>query len=182
MHARDSWSKSPFRSSRTRAIAPNLENPLPSRARTLSRKHMALAIKTQFGYVTTVLVLRALPMPETVVTRLTSQVANIDAALVAFRDWLPTHGFKLVVPPPTAVGVAHAFASVWHRGEALAISHKGPTAALALLRAAEFELVKLYGASTAAACGRCHGLGWFVTKEGMVEICRHAEGIKLPVG
>ena len=116
-------------------------------------------------------------MPETVLTPLASQIANIDAGMEIFRDWLPDHGFKLIMPPPMAGSIA--FASAWRRGEAHTVSHKGTSAALALLRAAQFELVKLRGASAGAVCGQCHGLGWFVTNAGTTELCRHAERAKI---
>ncbi|HEX4159922.1 MAG TPA: hypothetical protein VHY79_15765 [Rhizomicrobium sp.] len=114
-------------------------------------------------------------MPEIASARLMRQVANIDTALDTFRDWLPTHGFKLVIPPPVAGGAAHAFASAWRGGEATAVSHKGATAALALLHATEIELVKLCKARGAAPCSRCRGVGCFITNNGTIEICRHAE-------
>jgi cytochrome c553 len=121
-------------------------------------------------------------MLKTDVSRLMNKVANLDVALDTFRDWLPTHGFKLVLPPPAAGGAPYALASVWRRGDAQVVSHKGATAALALLRAGESELVKLHDASAVAACTRCHGLCWFVTNAGTVEICRHQERAKILVG
>jgi hypothetical protein len=128
------------------------------------------------------MVLKASFMSETAISRLTSQVANLDIGLNTFRDWLPAHGFKLVVPPPMAGAAACAVASTWRRSEAHAVSHKGTTAALALLRADESELVRLHETSTIAACKRCHGLCWFVTNAGTVEICRHPESKNLLVG
>jgi hypothetical protein len=121
-------------------------------------------------------------MPKNGATPLMNQVANLDVALDGFREWLPTHGFKLVLPPPTAGGAPYAFASAWRRGDAQVVSHKGTTAALALLRAGESELVRLHDACAVAACTRCHGLCWFVTNAGMVELCHHPESKKFPVG
>jgi cytochrome c553 len=108
---------------------------------------------------------------ESTVTRLAREIANVDVGLDIFRDWLPEHGFKLILPPGKARSAV--FASVWRRGEAHAVSHKGPTATLALLRAAESELLKFSDAATVAACSRCHGLGWFVTNTATIELCRH---------
>jgi hypothetical protein len=119
-------------------------------------------------------------MQDAAIPRLISQIANIDVGLNAFRAWLPAHGFKLVVPPPTS-GAA-AFASAWRQGQPQVVSHKGATAALALLLAAESEFVKLHDASAVGACGRCHGLGWFVTNSAAVELCRHPERAKILVG
>jgi len=107
--------------------------------------------------------------------KLMQQVSNIDLGIDCFRDLLPGHGFKLVIPPPPASGALSAFASAWRRGEAQAVSHRGSAAGLALLRAVESELVRLRDASAITACGRCRGVGWFVTDTGTVEICRHAE-------
>ena len=113
-------------------------------------------------------------MPERAVARQTH--LTIDVALGIFHDLLPEYGFKLVMPPPPITGgPSHAFASAWRRGDAQAVSCSGTTPALALLRAAESELVKLRNASGPGACIRCRGLGWFVTIEGTIEMCRHAE-------
>src|ERR1700683_107042 len=101
-------------------------------------------------------------MPETALPLLMSQVANIDVGIDILRDLLPDHGFKLVMPPPLSGSIA--FASAWRRGEAHAVSHEGTSAALALLRAAQSELARRRSASIVAACWRCHGLGWFVTR------------------
>jgi hypothetical protein len=114
-------------------------------------------------------------MAETAITRIAGQITQIDIALNSFRNWLPAHGFKLVMPPPTPGSVPRAFASVWRRGDAQAFSHSAGTAAGALLRAAEAELMKLYDASALAACGRCRGVGWCVTNNATVEICRHTQ-------
>ena len=99
--------------------------------------------------------------------------ASLDDIVVIFRKCLPDYGFKLVSPPPFGGAVACATASVWRRGEAQALSHKGATAALALQRAIHSELAKIGDASRHASCSRCHGLGWFVTNSATAEICRH---------
>jgi hypothetical protein len=114
-------------------------------------------------------------MHETVIARLTREIAGIDVVMGLFRDILPTHGFKLVVPPPGAGCAPHAFAATWRRGEAQAVSHQGVTPARALLRATECELLKLHELSAIAKCDMCRGLGWFVTNAGSLQVCRHAE-------
>jgi hypothetical protein len=98
--------------------------------------------------------------------------AHTEAAIEAFRQALPEYGLKLVMPP--ADGAApRAFASVWQRGQAQALSHRAPTPSRALLRAAELEYVKRLQDDLLLGCGGCRGLGWFVTSAGTIEMCRH---------
>jgi hypothetical protein len=113
-------------------------------------------------------------MAEMAVSRLMTRFAGVDIAVEAFRRSLPTYGFKLVVPPPVGCDIS-AFASVWRRGDAAAVSHRGGSAALALLRAAERELARIQDDAIAEACGRCRGLGWHVTNAGGIETCDHRE-------
>lgn len=112
-------------------------------------------------------------MSQAIFARPIRQNASLDDALEIFRTCLPEYGFKLVAPPPDAGDRAYAVASVWRRGEAQAATHKGATAALALLQATRSELTKLQAASSLADCNRCGGVGWFVTNKGGFEICRH---------
>jgi hypothetical protein len=121
-------------------------------------------------------------MPGMAVAKLMHQISSVDLGMDCLRDLLPAHGFKLVAPPPMTNGMPSAFASVWRYGEARAVSHRGSTAARALLHAVESELVKLHDVSAMAACSRCRGVGWFVTDAGSVEICRHAEMEKYLTG
>ncbi len=100
---------------------------------------------------------------------------TVEAALGIFRELLPDSGFRLVMPPPGTGGAPRAFASAWRSGQAQAASCAGATPALALLRAAETELAKLRDAAALSACGHCRGVGWFVTTDGMIEICRGGE-------
>lgn len=102
--------------------------------------------------------------------------AYLDAGIGIFRRVLPEYGFKLVMPPPLPCGTApQAFASAWQRGQSEAVSHRAITPSLALLRAAEFEYLKRRRCEVSLGCGRCRGVGWFVTRSGAIEMCRHGK-------
>ena len=117
-------------------------------------------------------------MERTSIAELIGRSASADTAIGIFRDWLPEHGFKLVVPPPLAGrGTVNAFASAWRRGETRVVSHKGATATLALLRVAESELAKIHSDAAFATCRECRGLGWFVTNLGTIKMCSHTNAV-----
>ncbi|HEX4078909.1 MAG TPA: hypothetical protein VHX61_08570 [Rhizomicrobium sp.] len=96
--------------------------------------------------------------------------AHAEAAFEAFRETLPDYGLKLVMPPPDGAG-PRAFASVWLRGQAQAISHRAPTPSRAVLRAVEVEYVKRRQDDVLLRCDHCRGLDWFITPAGTVEMC-----------
>ena len=98
--------------------------------------------------------------------------AHTEAAIEAFRQALPDYGLKLVMPPPGSAG-PRAFASVWQRGQAQAVSHRAPAPSRAVLLAVEWENAKRCQDDVLRRCGRCRGLGWFVTSAGTIEMCRH---------
>jgi hypothetical protein len=108
-------------------------------------------------------------MLKTDVSRLMNKVANLDVA--------PRHLSRLVADPwiQTCLAAASGRRRSIRLGFGMASRRctgcfsQGATAALALLRAGESELVKLHDASAVAACTRCHGLCWFVTNAGTVE-------------
>lgn len=100
--------------------------------------------------------------------------ALTDAAIAIFREALPKCGFKLVMPPPAPGGdVRHAYASVWPRGEAHAVSHRAATPAMALLRATQAESARRLNAITLADCAVCSGVGWFIASSGVKQTCGH---------
>jgi hypothetical protein len=98
--------------------------------------------------------------------------AHTEEAIEAFRQALPEYGLKLVMPPPDGSG-PRAFASVWQRGQAQAVSHRAPTPSRAILRAVELEYVKRRQDDVLLSCSRCRGLGWFVTPAAAIGICHH---------
>lgn len=101
--------------------------------------------------------------------------AFTDAAIALIRHALPDHGFKITLPPPLPDGAgAQAFATAWRRGEAQAMAWHAATPAIALLRAAEGEYAAHRDSQSLAACCECHGLGWYVTRDGAKQMCRHS--------
>jgi len=112
------------------------------------------------------------PDARAIARRLLRLGLHTDAAIEAFRQALPDYGLKLVMPPPNGAE-PWAFASIWQRGQAQAVSHRAPTPSRAVLRAAELEYVKRRQDDVLLRCRGCRGLGWFVTSAGTIEMCRH---------
>ncbi|HEY3637208.1 MAG TPA: hypothetical protein VGK90_03570 [Rhizomicrobium sp.] len=112
-------------------------------------------------------------MQESSIVELVHRHPDADGAIGIFREMLPHHGFKLVMPPALEGKSPWVFASVWKSGDLRSVAHKGTNAARALLRATEYELAALRNIETMMACDRCHGLGWYVEGRGILEVCRH---------
>ena len=174
MYQNGGRSKKSSRLSRTRAIArePRKSNAGPGR-NTLGGTIYHLQSQPDAVIYEPVWFQGQIRMPQAILAWPIRRNASLDDVLEIFRTCLPEYGFKLVAPPPNAGDPTYAVASVWRHGDAQVASHKGATAALALLQATRSELTKLQAASSLADCNRCGGVGWFVTNKGAIEMCRH---------
>lgn len=108
--------------------------------------------------------------------------AHIDAAIALLRQMLPQYGLRIVLPPPLPQIVqSEAYASIWRRGEARALSWHAATPALALWRAIRNELEDQHDAQLLRGCTQCNGIGWYIAFGGSRQMCQHARGSIQPI-
>jgi hypothetical protein len=101
---------------------------------------------------------------------------RLEAAIAAFRQLLPEHGLKMIVPPPLPDGhVAPIALSAWRRGSVAVPVHRGSHArqAMLLLLAATAERDRQSLAEK--SCARCGGVGWIIGQAGVRTICPHSQ-------
>lgn len=98
----------------------------------------------------------------------------LEAAIATFRQLLPEHGLKLIVPPPLPRGCAAQIAlSVWRRGCVSVPVHRGRDASDAMLLLLASEAERDRQSFVQKSCARCRGVGWTITPAGVREMCPH---------
>jgi hypothetical protein len=98
----------------------------------------------------------------------------LDQAIALFREAMPGHGLKLIVPPPLPDGTAGRVSlSAWSRGDASARVYAGSSAQEALSRLFCTEAAAESSHGTRQNCRICHGVGWYIAVGGARTICGH---------
>lgn len=101
--------------------------------------------------------------------------ADLDEAIASFRNAMPGCGLKLLVPPALPDGkAARVSLSSWRRGDQSAPVHSGVSLREALQQLFDCEAQSDRERRHRAACPRCRGIGWYITKNGIRAICTHS--------
>jgi len=103
--------------------------------------------------------------------------SRLEAAIATFRQLLPEHGLKLIVPPPLPDGgTAQIALSAWRRGCVSVPVHRGLDASDAMLLLLASEAERDRQSFVQKSCAHCHGVGWYIGSGGVRVICTHSTG------